>query len=104
MGDVGQWMNGSAFAVLAALIYWAVTKGLPGLLDSHSDSLAAARTDYKEESAEQRVAFREEMALQREQSRELATSGQEAVKTLSTSIDRLRKELKREHPPTPEHG
>ena len=78
-----SWANLGAVGIMAGLLWWVITKGIPKLQSGFVAELKA-----------QRETFRDELAKEREQSRDLATSGHNAVNNLSESVRDLSNEIK----------
>ena len=76
-----DWSNLSALACLIALVFWAMTKGLPSPLARQAQDSAEARKDFQQsvgrvvnECAQQRQEFRDELGQQRQAAKEEAAT------------------------------
>lgn len=83
--DLESLSNLSSTACLIIMTIWAVTKGVPSLLEKFSVQIN-----------QQRLEFRTELAEHREQSRAIAESGHAAVNRLADAFKELKDELREE--------
>ena len=64
--ELGHWLsNLSPGAMLAWVVWWMLSRGLPNLIEKFTGEMKAARADFLTEIVSSRAAFREEIAAER---------------------------------------